>query len=67
MGVEETIRGAFAEARDYKAAWDVYNKRAGAGERNVIPPRRDLRSNRWSRFLKGSAMCTRTATAKTKS
>ena len=31
MGVEETIRGAFAEARDYKAAWDVYNKRSGAG------------------------------------
>src|SRR5579863_10334945 len=43
MGVEETIRGAFAEARDYKAVWDVYNKRAAAGEKNLIPPRRDLR------------------------
>jgi imidazolonepropionase-like amidohydrolase len=43
MGVEETIRGAFAEARDYKAGWDVYSKRAGAGEKNLIPPRRDLR------------------------
>jgi imidazolonepropionase-like amidohydrolase len=43
MGVEETIRGAFVEARDYKAAWDAYDKRVAAGEKNVIPPRRDLR------------------------
>jgi imidazolonepropionase-like amidohydrolase len=53
MGVEETIRGAFAEARDYKAAWDVYNKRAGAGERNVIPPRRDLRLEPLVEVLEG--------------
>src|SRR5260370_11816113 len=43
MGVEETIRGAFSEARDYKAAWDQYNKRVPAGEKNLIPPRRHLR------------------------
>jgi imidazolonepropionase-like amidohydrolase len=43
MGVEETIRGAFAEARDYKSEWDVYDKHVAAGEKNVIPPRRDLR------------------------
>jgi len=43
MGVEETIRGAFVEARDYKAAWDLYNKRAASGEKNLLPPRRDLR------------------------
>ena len=43
MGVEETIRGAFSEARDYKRAWDDYNKRTTAGEKNLIPPRRDLR------------------------
>jgi imidazolonepropionase-like amidohydrolase len=43
MGVEETIRGAFSEARDYKAEWDQYNKRTAAGEKNLIPPRRDLR------------------------
>jgi imidazolonepropionase-like amidohydrolase len=42
MGVEATIRGAFAEARDYKAIWDLYNKRTSAGEKNLIPPRRDL-------------------------
>ena len=53
MGVEETIRGAFAEARDYKAIWDVYNKRAGAGEKNLIPPRRDLRLEPLVEVLEG--------------
>jgi imidazolonepropionase-like amidohydrolase len=43
MGVEETIREAFTEARDYKAEWDKYNKRVAAGEKNLIPPRRDLK------------------------
>ena len=43
MGVEETIRAAFTEARDYKSTWDTYNKRVAAGEKNLIPPRRDLR------------------------
>src|SRR5467141_5198332 len=43
MGVEETIRGAFTEARDYKKAWDDYNKRVSAGGKNLIAPRRDLK------------------------
>lgn len=43
MGVEETIREAFTEARDYKAEWDKYNKRVAAGEKNLIPPRRNLK------------------------
>src|SRR5437764_3622659 len=42
MGVEETIRDAFTRARDYKAAWDDYRARAARGEKNLIPPRRDL-------------------------
>jgi imidazolonepropionase-like amidohydrolase len=53
MGVEETIRGAFAEARDYKKAWEDYNKRAGAGEKNLIPPRRDLRLEPLVEVLEG--------------
>src|SRR5262249_7154495 len=43
MGVEETIRGAFTEARDYKASWDAYNKKVAGGEKNLIAPRRDLK------------------------
>jgi imidazolonepropionase-like amidohydrolase len=53
MGVEETIRGAFIEARDYKKAWDDYHKRAGGGEKNLIPPRRDLRLEPLVEVLEG--------------
>src|SRR6266849_5770597 len=53
MGVEETIRGAFAEARDYKAAWDRYNRRTAASEKNLIPPRRDLRLEPLLEVLEG--------------
>jgi len=52
MGVEETIRGAFSEARDYKKTWDDYNKRA-AGKKNLIPPRRDLRLEPLVEVLEG--------------
>ena len=53
MGVEETIRSAFAEARDYKKAWDDHSKRASAGEKNLIPPRRDLRLDPLVEILEG--------------
>src|SRR4029077_15684133 len=53
MGVEETIRGAFTEARDYKNAWDSYNKRVAAGEKNLTPPRRDLRLDPLVEILEG--------------
>ena len=41
LGVEEVIRQAFTEAREYKKQWDDYNQRKGAGEQNLIPPRRN--------------------------
>jgi imidazolonepropionase-like amidohydrolase len=41
MGVEEVIRQAFTEAREYKKQWDDYNQRKAAGEQNLIPPRRN--------------------------
>jgi len=53
MGVEETIRGAFTEARDYKSKWDDYNKRTSGGEKNLIPPRRDLRLDPLVEVLEG--------------
>ncbi len=53
MGVEETIRGAFSEARDYKKTWDDYNKRAAAGEKNLIPPRRDRKLDPLVEVLEG--------------
>ncbi len=53
MGVEETIRAAFTEARDYKKKWDDYHKRLAAGEKNLIPPRRDLRLEPLLEVLEG--------------
>jgi imidazolonepropionase-like amidohydrolase len=41
MGVEEVIRQAFTEAREYKKNWDSYNQRKAADEQILIPPRRD--------------------------
>jgi imidazolonepropionase-like amidohydrolase len=53
MGVEETIRTAFTEARDYKSKWDDYNKKTSAGGKNLIPPRRDLRLDPLVEVLEG--------------
>src|SRR5437870_7722556 len=53
MGVEETIRAAFTEARDYKKMWGDYSRRAAAGEKNLIPPRRDLRLEPLVEVLEG--------------
>ena len=40
LGVEEVIRQAFTEAREYKKQWDDYQQRKAAGEQGLIPPRR---------------------------
>ena len=57
MGVEETIRAAFTEARDYKIKWDDYNKKISSTEKtadkNLIPPRRDLRLEPLVEVLEG--------------
>jgi imidazolonepropionase-like amidohydrolase len=53
MGVEETIRSAFTEARDYKKSWDDYNKRVSAREKNALPPRRNLKLDSLVEVLEG--------------
>ena len=53
MGVEETIRDAFTRARDYKIAWDEYRAATGRGEKNLIPPRRDLQLEPLVEVLEG--------------
>ena len=53
MGVEETIRAAFTEARDYKNAWGAYNKKVAAGDKTAQPPRRDLRLDPLVEVLEG--------------
>lgn len=53
MGVEETIRDAFTRARDYKRDWDEYRAGASRGERNLIPPQRDLELEPLVEILEG--------------
>jgi imidazolonepropionase-like amidohydrolase len=53
MGVAEVIREAFTRARDYKAAWDEYRAGQRRGEKNLIPPRRDLQLEPLVEVLEG--------------
>ena len=53
LGVEEVIRQAFIEAREYKKQWDDYNQHKSAGEQNLIPPRRDVRLDPLVEVLEG--------------
>ncbi len=53
MGVEETIRSSFTAAKDYQAKWDDYRKRLASGEKNLVPPRRDLKLDPLVEVLEG--------------
>ncbi|HYG81946.1 MAG TPA: amidohydrolase family protein [Pyrinomonadaceae bacterium] len=53
MGVIEVIREAFTRARDYKADWDEYRAAQKRGEKNLIPPRRDLQLEPLVEVLEG--------------
>src|SRR5258708_29259715 len=53
MGVEEGIRDAFTRARDYKKVWDEYRAAVGKGEKNLVPPRRDLQLEPLVEVLEG--------------
>jgi imidazolonepropionase-like amidohydrolase len=53
MGVEDTIREAFNEAKIYKAAWDEYNAKVARGD-HPLPPRRDLKLEALKEVLEGN-------------
>src|ERR1700735_1523687 len=53
LGVEETIRAAFIEARQYKKTWDDYRQQKAAGNQNLIPPRRDEKLEPLGEVLEG--------------
>ena len=53
MGVEETIRDAFVRARDYKKSWDEYRAAVAKGDKNAIPPRKDLQLEPLVEILEG--------------
>ena len=53
MGVEETIRDAFTRARDYQRDWNDYRAASARGEKNLLPPRRDLELEPLVEILEG--------------
>jgi len=56
MGGEEVIRDAFTRARDYKKTWDKYRAVQAKGEKNLIPPRRDLQLEPLVEVLEGKRL-----------
>lgn len=56
MGVMDVIRQAFIEARQYRREWQDYQRRHRAGERNLIPPRRDLKLEPLVEILEGKRL-----------
>jgi imidazolonepropionase-like amidohydrolase len=52
MGVEDVIREAFTQAKEYKAEWDDYNAKVAKGE-HPIPPRKDLKLEPLKEVLEG--------------
>jgi imidazolonepropionase-like amidohydrolase len=52
LGVEETIRTAMTQAKEYKASWDDYQAKVARGE-SAIPPRTDLRLEPLKEVLEG--------------
>ncbi len=55
MGVEDVIRQAFTEAREYKKQRDDYNRRKAA-EPSLIPPRRNLKLDPLVEILEGKRL-----------
>ncbi|MCA1817701.1 MAG: amidohydrolase [Acidobacteria bacterium] len=53
MGQEEVIRDALTRARNYKRDWDDYRAAQSRGDRNAIPPRRDLQLEALVEVLEG--------------
>jgi imidazolonepropionase-like amidohydrolase len=52
MGVEDVIREAFNEAKQYKATWDAYDAAVAKGE-HPLPPRKDLKLESLKEVLEG--------------
>ena len=52
MGVEETIREAFTQGREYIQKWEAYEAAKKRGE-DVMPPRKDLKLEAMADILRG--------------
>ncbi|HEX8635861.1 MAG TPA: amidohydrolase family protein [Pyrinomonadaceae bacterium] len=56
MGQEEVLRDAFTRARNYKRGWDEHRAATARGDKNLIPPRRDLQLEPLVEILEGKRL-----------
>jgi len=53
MGNFEVMRQAFEDAKDYMATQDAYNAKVAKGDKDVVPPKRDLKMEALADVLRG--------------
>lgn len=56
MGNFEVMRTSFVEARDYMHAWDAYNAKVKKGDKDAVPPKRDLKLDALADILRGKLL-----------
>lgn len=56
LGVNDMIRQAFLDAKQYQSEWKEYERRKAAGETRLIPPRRDLELEALVEILEGKRL-----------
>ncbi len=56
MGVEDVIRDAFIETRNYMRRWEEYNRRLAESDRTALPPRKDLMYETLAEALQGKSL-----------
>jgi imidazolonepropionase-like amidohydrolase len=56
MGVMDTIREAFAEAKDYQRKWNTYRDAVKKGDKTAVAPARDLKLDALVEVLEGKRL-----------
>jgi imidazolonepropionase-like amidohydrolase len=56
MGVVDTIREAFVEAKEYQRTWNAYREQVTKGDRNAVAPARDLKLEPLVEILEGKRL-----------
>lgn len=56
MGNFEVVRQSFEDARHYMATWDAYDAKVAKGDKDEVPPKRDLKLEALADVLRGKLL-----------
>ncbi len=56
MGNFEVMRQSFLDARDYMNQWDAYNAKVKKGDKEAMPPKKDLKLEALADILRGKLL-----------